>query len=63
VSTAEKLALSAAEAGELVGVSESMIRHLVRKGKLARVPDVGDRLLIARVELERWVTSTVGEAS
>ena len=62
MSTAEKLALSAAEAGELVGVSEKTIRNLVRDGKLARVPDT-DRLLIARAELERWVTSTMGEAS
>jgi len=63
VTTAEKLALSAAEAGELVGgLSEKTIRNLVRDGKLARVPDT-DRLLIARAELERWVTSTMGEAS
>ena len=55
----EKLALNAAEAAELVGVSEKTIRILVRDGKLARVPDT-DRLLIARAELERWVTSTMG---
>ena len=58
----EKLALNATEAAELVGVSEKTIRILVRDGKLARVPDT-DRLLIARAELERWVTSTMGAAS
>ena len=62
MTVAEKLALNAAEAAELVGVSEKTIRILVRDGKLARVPDT-DRLLIARAELERWVTSTMGEAS
>ena len=59
MTVAEKLALNAAEAAELVGVSEKTIRILVRDGKLARVPDT-DRLLIARAELERWVTSTMG---
>jgi len=62
VTVTEKLALNAAEAAELVGVSEKTIRILVRDGKLARVPDT-DRLLIARAELERWVTSTMGAAS
>jgi excisionase family DNA binding protein len=62
MTVAEKLALNAAEAAELVGVSEKTIRILVRDGKLARVPDT-DRLLIARAELERWVTSTMGKAS
>ncbi len=62
MTVAEKLALNAAEAAELVGVSESTIRHLVRDGKLKRVPDT-DRLLIARAELERWVNSGGSDAS
>lgn len=52
-----KLALNAADAGDLVGgISETSIRRLVEQGHLARVPHT-DRLLIARIELERWVAS------
>jgi len=54
----DKIAYTAAEAAELVGLSESGIRNLVRDGKLRRVPDTG-RLIIARAELERWVNSEV----
>jgi len=54
----DKIAYTAAEAAELVGLSESGIRNLVRDGKLRRVPDTG-RLIIARTELERWVNREV----
>lgn len=54
----ERLAFSAAEAGSLLGVSESLVRRLVREGKLARVPHT-ERLLIARTEIERFVGSGV----
>ena len=53
---AEKLALSVAEAGQLVGLAPSSIRRLVNDGVLARVPHT-DRVLIARRELDRWVNS------
>jgi len=49
-----RIALSAAEAGELVGVSEATVRRLVEDGHLARVKHTS-RLLIARCELNRWV--------
>lgn len=51
-----RIALTAAEAGELVGVSEATIRRLVDDGHLARVKHT-TRLLIARCELDRWVAS------
>lgn len=54
----ERLAFSAAEAGSLIGASESLVRRLVAEGKLARVPHT-ERLLIPRAELERFVTSGV----
>lgn len=53
-----KLALSADEAGVMVGLSPASVRRLVVAGVLARVPHT-DRLLIARAELERYVTSTM----
>lgn len=54
----ERLALSPAEAGSLLGVSESLVRRLINDGVLARVPHT-ERVLIARTELERFVTSGV----
>jgi len=58
-----KLALSAVEAGELVGLSETSIRRMVRSGFLKSLPGT-DRLLIARVELDRWMRDGVlGAAS
>jgi excisionase family DNA binding protein len=56
VRVAEKIALSASEAGALTGLSASTITRLVRRGVLAPVPHVG-RVLIARRELDRWVES------
>ena len=60
--SAEKLAYSAHEAAELVGVSESTIHRLIANGVLRRVPDTS-RVLIARVVLEAWVASTTAAAS
>lgn len=50
----DPVALSAAQAGEVLGVSEWTIRRLVKDGHLRKVPYLGDRVLIARVELERF---------
>lgn len=58
VPLSERLAFSAAEAGSLLGVSESLVRRLVREGKLARVPHT-ERILIARTEIERFVRQGV----
>lgn len=54
----DRLAVSVPEAGELVGLSSPAVRRLVDQGVLARVPHT-DRVLIARAELDRWVTSTM----
>lgn len=51
-----RIALTVPEAAELVGLSAPTVRALVHKGVLARVPDT-DRVIIARVELDRWVNS------
>lgn len=62
MTVADKLALSVPEAAQLVGLSERAVRRLVDGGILARVPDT-DRVLIARAELDRWVTSTMAKAA
>lgn len=53
-----KPGLSVAEAAVLTGESESSIRRMVRRGELARAPHKG-RVIIARAELDRWLTSTM----
>jgi len=53
VPTHLKIAVSAADAGELLGMSGETVRRLVKKGVIARIPHL-DRLLIARVELDRF---------
>lgn len=58
----QRLALSIPQAGELVGLSARTVRRLVDSGVLARVPHT-ERVLIARAELERWVTSTMQQGS
>lgn len=55
----DKLALSVAEAAELVGLSETSIRRLVAAGTLPRVPHT-ERVLIPRLALEEYVN---GEAA
>lgn len=53
-----KLALSLPEAGEMIGLSDTAVARLVEQGYLARVPHT-HRVLIARAELERFVTSSM----
>ena len=53
---AEKVALSVQDVSQLCGISQSLVRKLVRDGVLPRVPHT-DRLLIARTAVERWVES------
>lgn len=50
----ERLAFSAAEAAQILGISTSSVYKLVEAGVLAKVPHLGSRVLIARVELERF---------
>jgi excisionase family DNA binding protein len=60
----EKLAFSAAEAAEVIGVSEWTIYRLVERGDLSKLPHLGKRVLIARLELERFAREGVkAEAS
>ena len=49
------LTASVAEAAEIIGVSTTYVRQLVRRGDLAKIPHLGSRIRIARVELERFV--------
>lgn len=53
-----RLALTVPQSAAMVGISDTSIRRLIAQGVLATVPHT-DRVLIARVELERWVTSTM----
>ena len=57
-----KLALTVPESAAMIGLSDSSIRRLIDQGVIARVPHT-DRVLIARAELERYVTSTMAVAS
>lgn len=57
-----RVALTVPEAAAMVGISDTALRRLITKGVLATVPHT-DRVLIARVELDRWVTSTMGGAA
>jgi excisionase family DNA binding protein len=50
-----RLALDVSEVAELLGVSEWLVRKLVADGELPRVAGVGDRILVPRRGLERWV--------
>lgn len=52
-----KLALNPEEVESLTGVAARTVRDLVKNGHLARVPHTA-RILIARVELDRWLTSS-----
>lgn len=51
-----KVAVDAIEAAELLSMSESQIRRLVAAGALARVPNTGNRLIIARAEIDRFAS-------
>ena len=53
-----KAALSVPEITEMVGLSAPAVYRLVEQGVLARVPHTS-RLLVARAEIDRWVTSTM----
>lgn len=59
----EKLAFSAKEAADLLGVSEWTVYRLVDSGDLAKVPYMGRRIVIARLELERFAAEGVKAAS
>lgn len=59
----DKLAFSAKEAGDLLGISEWTIYRLVADGEMAKVPYMGKRVVIARAELERFAAQGVKAAS
>lgn len=46
-------------AAELLSVSPSHVRHLVRSGVLCTVPHSGRRVLIARAEIDRFAAQGV----
>lgn len=59
----EKLAFSAKEAADLLGISEWSVYRLVHDQQLAKVPYMGKRVVIARAELERFAALGVKAAS
>ena len=54
----EKLALTPSEVEALTGISERHVRECVKQGVVRRVPHTS-RILIARVELDRWLGAEV----
>jgi excisionase family DNA binding protein len=56
-----KLALSVSEVADICGISTSLVRKLVARGVLPRVPHT-ERVLIARTAVERWVNDEAGAA-
>lgn len=52
----EKIALSVAEAAELLGVSRPTVYQLIKRDDFP-VFKVGTRTLISRTGLEEWVTA------
>lgn len=54
-----KVAYSVPEAAELLSVSPSEMRRLVRDGLIGRIPYTGKRVLVAHAELERFARAGV----
>lgn len=59
----EKLAFSARESADILGISEWSVYRLVERGDLAKVPHLGKRVLIARVELERFAAEGIKQVA
>ena len=56
------LAVTVAEASDMIGISESLIWQLLRAGDLARVK-IGRRTLIRVAELERYLAASETSAN
>lgn len=52
----DKLAFSAEEAGEIIGVSRWTIYRLIESGHLAKLPHLGKKVRIAGVEIQRFAS-------
>jgi excisionase family DNA binding protein len=59
----DKLAHSVDEAAEMLGISRWSVYRLVESGDLAKIPHLGRRVQVARVELERFAAQGVKAAS
>lgn len=46
------------EAAQAIDLSRQTIRNLIEAGKLAKVPGTGRRVLIPRIEVERYQAGT-----
>jgi excisionase family DNA binding protein len=57
--TSNRLLLSKAEAGKLLGLGPDAVARLIRDGRL-RTITVGKRKLIPRSELEAWIARELG---
>jgi excisionase family DNA binding protein len=58
-----RLAFTVKEAAEILGLGEHTVYDLVAAGRLTKVPYVGNRVLIARVELERFAAQGLQSGS
>lgn len=61
----EKLAVSPAEAAQLLGVSKPTVYQLLRRADFPAAFKIGTRTLISRSALEKWVeaqAATGGES-
>jgi len=54
VSPQKRKPFTLAEAATAIGLSRQTIRNLIEAGKLAKVPGTGRRVLIPRLEVERY---------
>lgn len=62
MAAADKIALSVAEAAELLGVSPPTVYKLIRRTDFPAFK-VGTRTLISRSKLEEWVAAQAGGAA
>lgn len=61
--TPERLSFTVAEAAEILGWSRDGVYDAIEQGHLARIPHTGRRVLVARVELERFAALGLQDAS
>lgn len=59
----ERIALSAAEAAELIGISESSLYRIMKRSDCDFAFMIGKRRLISRPRLEAWIDRQAEEAA
>jgi predicted nucleic acid-binding Zn ribbon protein len=62
VPLADRIAVTAAEAGALIGRSDEFVRQQIAAGHLRPIPHC-EQVLIATAELRRWAAEGLGGAA